>query len=64
MAQLENINMRKLSDRHPITINVTVTREFKIRVAVAMELFRLGGWILGCGTDIKATESNSNQSED
>lgn len=39
-----------------ITLNVTVTREFKIRMAVGLWLMKLGGKITGARIEVVETE--------
>ena len=43
--------VRKL-EQCKLTVNIKVTRELKIRVAIAGLLIRLGAWVLGSNINI------------
>ena len=47
-----NYRLKNLSD-YDMTITVVVTRELKIRIAIAKWFFRLAAFVLRCGLDLK-----------
>ena len=46
MATL-NTNFRRMSKDFELTVTVTMTREWRIRQAVALSLVKLAAWVLG-----------------
>ena len=49
-ATAHTYKLRKLTGV-TLSINFKVTREFKLRLAVARFLITLASWVLGCGVD-------------
>jgi hypothetical protein len=46
---MSNISIKKLNRDHTLTIKVNITRELRIRCAIAIWLIRVASWVLGCG---------------
>ena len=44
---MSQYKLRKLSKESVMTFDITVTREFELRVKVAVLLMRLASWLLG-----------------
>ena len=51
-----NLELRKLSNKTTIHIKIKVTREFKIRTWVAIQLLKLTALILGCGIEFEDSD--------
>ena len=49
-------SIRKLS--REMTLTVTITREFRFRTFVAVQLIRIAAWTLGCGMEMIIKESD------
>lgn len=48
---------RRFSKAATFTITICMSREFRVRMAVATALFRLGIWVLGCSGEVKTEEA-------
>lgn len=44
--------IRKLDNDSVLTLDVTLSKEFKIRVKIFILLIQLAAWVLGTGTNI------------
>ena len=47
-----DLRVRKLPPDCTIDVTVYLTSEFRLRRWIAIQLFRLGGWVLGAGIEI------------
>lgn len=45
--------LKKLSRAYEIVVNIKVTRQFKIRVALARMFFIAGAFVLGASIDVR-----------
>ena len=50
MAKLESI--KKLSSDSTMTVELAISKEFRIRLAIATKLIELSAWVLGCGSEV------------
>jgi len=57
MAKAE-VNIDKLERNHMMTVKVNITRQFRIRMAVAGALIKAAALVLGCGIEIKDSEAH------
>jgi hypothetical protein len=53
MAQIGEMKIRKLDDKHTLTMHVRFMPEFHARLWLAKTLIKCAAWVLGCGIDIK-----------
>ncbi len=47
------ININKLNSNHCLTIDVNLTKEFRIRTTIAVWLIKLATKVLNCNVEIK-----------
>ncbi len=50
------VKLRKLGSGSTMKVRVIVTKEFKIRVWIALRLIRLSAYILNCAVDAEVNE--------
>jgi len=43
------VPLRKLDNQITLDVKITVTKEFKLRMWIGTQLFRLGAKVMGCG---------------
>ena len=48
-----SMNLRKLDKRHTLTVTINTTREFKVRVFLAVIFIKIAGFVLGCGIKVE-----------
>lgn len=48
-----NVNIKKLNHNTTMNIKVKVTRQFRIRTKIAVVLFKVAAFVLGCGVEIE-----------
>ena len=54
MATALDVKIRKLNKSG--TIKVVISKEFKVRLAIAMAFFKLGAWVIGVGCEYEEPE--------
>lgn len=53
-----DIPVRKLDKTCVMEIHVKLTKEFKVRMFMAVRLFKLAAWVIGCGVRFKETNQH------
>jgi len=48
-----NIEMNRLSKNFTLSVTMVLTRQFRVRIAIALFLIKLAAEILGCGIEIE-----------
>lgn len=49
----EIVNLKKFNKDTTLTVTLKITKQFKLRILVALKLIHIATWVLGCGLKIK-----------
>jgi len=50
--KVDGITIGKLTPKHQLEVKITISEMFRLRLIIATALFKLAGWILGCGVKV------------
>ena len=53
MKVLKAVNINRLEPGQVLTVDVNITHQFKVRMAIALALIKAAVFVLGCGIEIK-----------
>jgi hypothetical protein len=58
MASMNDIKIKKLKEDTVLKVRIIVTKEFRLRMWLALKLMRLSSFILGCGIEVEKSDND------